>query len=95
MPPRNAASTTDEFDAGISYQLGQISGQLRELIHNMNSLQSSINAIGIRVAALEASENRRDGATGLLMTIMKSPAIGWLVGAAISAWAILTGRVHI
>jgi hypothetical protein len=95
MPPRRAASTTDATDYDVSYQLGQISGQLRELIHNTNNLQASITAIGIRVAALEASDNRREGATGLAVTILKSPAIGWLVGAAISAWAVLTGRVHL
>lgn len=90
MPPR--APATDEID--VSFQLGQISGQLRELIHNTNNVQQSVNALGTRVAALEASENRREGANKLWHTVLKSPAIGWLVGAAVTAWAILTGRIH-
>ncbi len=47
------------------------------------------------VDGLKADKDQRDGATGMVRTILKSPAIGWLVGAAITAWAILTGRVHI
>lgn len=95
MAPRRSASTTDAPETDVSFQLGQISGQLRELVHNVANLQMTATAIGLRVAALEASENRREGATSLLRTILKSPAIGWLVGAAISAWAVLTGRVHL
>ena len=86
MPPSD--------DQSIAFKLGEISGQLRELIHTSANTSSKIDAIGLRVAALEAEQNRRQGATGLLGVILKSPALGWLVGAAISAWAVLTGRVH-
>jgi hypothetical protein len=93
MPPRRPAPP-EEVDASVSYQLGQISGQLRELVHGIANLQQSVTALGVRVASLEASENRRDGASSVLRTVLKSPAIGWLVGAAVTAWALLTGRLH-
>lgn len=75
--------------------LGEIRGQLRELIHTGNNTSAKVDGLAVRVAALEGAENRREGANGLVHTIMKSPVIGWMVGAAISAWAILTGKVHI
>jgi hypothetical protein len=75
--------------------LGEIRGQLRELIHNSNNNAAKLDSLSIRVAALEGEKDRREGASGVLTTVLKSPLIGWLTGAAISAWAILTGRVHI
>jgi hypothetical protein len=91
--------------------LGEVKGQLRELIHNVNNLSAKVDALNnqvvsaqetpakvadlaLRVAQLEIERNRRDGATGIISSIMKSPAIGWLVGAAVTAWTILTGRIH-
>lgn len=92
--------------------LGEMRGQLREVVHSMNNLTQKFDGlsrevIGLgtlgaemadvkaRVIALETDRNRRDGATGVIGAIMRSPALGWLVGAAITAWAILTGKVHI
>lgn len=87
--------------------LGEMRGQLREVVHSMNNLSGKFDALsreviglgsiaaGIvdlqtRVKVLEDSHNRHEGATGAWSTILKSPAIGWLVGAAITAWALLT-----
>jgi len=75
--------------------LGEIKGQLRELIHSINNVAQQQSAMGLRIAKLEEKEFRRDGAGNLLQIILKSPAIGWLVGAAISAWAVLTGKIHV
>ena len=91
--------------------LGEIKGQMRELIHNVNNMATKLDALTRevvsnsdlpgkvkeldgRVTVLEGDKNKRDGASGVVATVMKSPAIGWLVGAAVSAWAILTGKVH-
>jgi len=91
--------------------LGELKGQMRELIHNVNNLATKLDGLServigsaglpkkielleARVTALETDKNKRDGASGIIATIMKSPTIGWLVGAAVSAWAILTGKVH-
>ena len=86
---------SEQQDPNTLLLLGEIRGQLRELIHTGNNNSTKLDALGIRVAALETERNRREGASGLIQSFLKSPAIGWLVGAAISAWAILTGKVHI
>jgi hypothetical protein len=92
--------------------LGEMRGQLREVVHSMANLgmkvdgltreviglatlASDIGALKAKVEALEAERNRTEGAHGVVGTLLKSPALGWLVGAAISAWAVLTGKVHI
>lgn len=85
----------DQLESNSLLLLGEIRGQLRELIHTANNTGMKLDALATRVAALEASDNRRQGASGLMTMIMKSPAMGWLVGAAVSAWAILTGKVHL
>lgn len=82
-------------DINTAMILGEIRGQLRELIHGTNTNSAKLDALDRRVGKLESGEARREGATGALSAIMKSPTLGWLVGAAISAWAILTGKVHV
>lgn len=94
MPPRKPTDNPD-LETGVPYLLGQIQGQLRELIHSSNNNGQRIEALSTRVAALEASNDRREGAAGVVQMILKSPMIGWLVGAGVSAWAVLTGKVHI
>lgn len=99
--------------------LGEMRGQLRELVHTVNnlsvkfdSLSRDVIGLGLlageitdmkvrmsavleRVDSLEGSESRRAGATSVISVIMKSPTLGWLVGAAVTAWAILTRKVHL
>jgi hypothetical protein len=74
--------------------LGEIRGQLRELIHNSNNNAAKLDALAIRVAALEGEKNRREGATGIIATVLKSPLIGWIVGAGFTVWALVTGKLH-
>lgn len=73
--------------------LGEIRGQLRELIHSSNNMGMKVDALSLRVSALEGANMRREGAAGIVGAILRSPALGWLVGAAVTAWAILTGKV--
>lgn len=84
-----------QIDNGIAMLLGEIRGQMRELIHSTNNTSAKLDAIGLRVAALEAEKQRRDGATGALALILKSPALGWLVGAVTTIWAVATGKLHL
>lgn len=55
----------------------------------------AINSLAVRVAALEAHQNKREGVTGFVNAIMKSPALGWFVGAATAVWAVLSGKVNL
>lgn len=92
--------------------LGELRGQVRELVHGVNGLSQKFDAlsrevIGLgplaadiakmeaRLTALEVEQNRRDGASGVMLAILKSPAVGWLVGLATTAWAVFTGRLHL
>ena len=99
--------------------LGELRGQMREMIHGVNNLiikfdslsrevvslgplatdiaelKTTIAAVQVKLATLEADKNRTDGAKSLGALLLKSPALGWLVGAGISAWAVLSGKVHL
>ncbi len=103
---------SDSAPASQDMLLGEMRGQLRELVHSVNNLSMNMTAlsrevIGLgplaadivdikgRLLAIEKIEQQRVGANGLAAVILKSPALGWLVGAAITAWAILTGKVSI
>lgn len=98
-----------------SFLLGEVKGQLRELIHTSNNTAQKVDAIGAKVAALgglpavvaehkadiaalgvrvdglERERDERKGAHGIIAMMLKSPAIGWLAGAAVAMWAFLKG----
>ena len=95
MPQRKSEPPAIEnIDTGIALLLGEIRGQMRELIQSSNSTGIKIDALAARVSALEAEHNRRQGASNVLQVLLRSPVLGWLVGVSVSAWAILTGKVH-
>lgn len=91
----------------LAVKVGEISGQLREVVHSVNNMaqkvdgmsermltsptQSDFQALAARVAALEADKNRSDGAKGVLAAVMRSPMAAW--GAAIIAaiWGAFKG----
>ena len=90
--------------------LGELKGQMRELIHNVNNmtmkleglterviadqhLPAKVAEIDRRVTELETDRNRRDGAMGFGGWLLKSPIVGWLVGAALTAWVLLKGKI--
>lgn len=115
-PPANRAQRPPRPEAAAasndSMILGEIRGQLREVVHNQNNFSTKLDAltrevIGLgamaedvgglkaRVAALEVEKNRTDGAKGIAAIVLKSPAIGWMVGFAATVWAVVTGKVHL
>lgn len=69
--------------------------QRRVIIIETRDHTAQIAALALRVTALEVESNKRDGATGVISALLKSPALGWLAGAAITAWAVLTERVNL
>jgi len=97
MPPRqlNADAPPDLTNlADLALVLGEIRGQLRELMHSTANVSQKLDALALRVAALEVEQAQRKGASDFLQLLLKSPALGWVVGAAVTAWAVLTGKVH-
>jgi hypothetical protein len=69
---------------------------LRAAIEASNTaLRAELATANVKITALEAEKLRRDGANSVILTMLKSPTLGWLVGAATTAWAVLTGRLHL
>lgn len=91
----------------LAVKVGEISGQLRELIHKQNNMEmkldgaierlltlptaAEVSDLRQRVDALERANDRRDGAAGFGMALLKSPAVGWLVGLAATAFTVIKG----
>ena len=104
------ARATPPSDPAAAEAIGEIRGQLREVIHTMNNDGQRLEAIARSIAkldavpgdiveikerltALETDKHRRDGANNLAMAILKSPTLGWLVGAVTTVWTFVTGRL--
>lgn len=58
-----------------------------------NSVNKKVAELELKVDALEAERDRRSGAANLAAIVFKSPALGWIAGAAITLWALLSGKV--
>ena len=76
------------------------SSQLADIRERVIGIESqghaaSIAAINLRLNVLEGASQRRDGATGLIDTVFKSPALAWIFGAATLVWGIVTGRIDL
>jgi hypothetical protein len=56
---------------------------------------AQVAALSLRVAALEVVNQRREGATTLAESILKSPTLGWIIGAGTFIWAYITGKVDL
>lgn len=106
MPDRPFADPPEMNQAMI---LGEMRGQLREVVHSVNNLSAKLDAltrevIGLgplaadivdikaRLKIVEDTDSRQSGASGLAAGILKSPLIGWLVGAAFTVWVLLSGK---
>ena len=110
MPPSHDSNTmilgelrgqTRELVHSVNNLSTKFDALSREVI-GLGALATDVGELKARVAAqdkkiedLEAEKNRTDGAKGFASILLKSPALGWLVGAVISAWAVLTGKVHL
>lgn len=93
---RDIAKMQGTFDGRISSISNEIQRSITAAVEKaIEPVDADLAALKVEVAALQDDRIRRDGATGVIQAILKSPALGWLVGAAITAWAVLTGRVHI
>jgi hypothetical protein len=61
---------------------------LRADISELKPLPAEVSDLKNRVAALEAAENKREGAQGALGWLVASPLPGWIIGAigVITVW---------
>lgn len=82
------------MDGNSMFLLGKIEGQLREVIHAQNNMAAKIDAMSIRLAALEAESHQKKGAAAIWTMILKSPAVGWMIGVLGAVSAYLYGRTQ-
>ncbi|MDB5707866.1 MAG: hypothetical protein JWN66_4982 [Sphingomonas bacterium] len=95
---RDSLSAINRKQDTISKDVGEASvriARLEERNERVNRIEAAVQSLDARVDVLLKDKDRRDGATGIVGVIMKSPTLGWLVGAVITAWAVLTGKVHV
>lgn len=60
-----------------------------------NKVDRRVTLLEEKLSRLEHDKAKRDGATGVLSALIKSPALGWFVGALTAVWAVVTRRVHL
>lgn len=81
----------------LAVKVGEISGQMRELIHKQNNMEQKLDGLverGFRAAttedverlakridALEAVNDRNDGAKGVFSAILQSRFAAWIAAA--------------
>ena len=78
-------------------------GYLETILRELKDLRESDRIASVeshdelqeRIAALEAVNTKREGLMGGLDWFLKSPVVGWIVGAGTAAWALVTGRLHL
>lgn len=91
----------------LAVKVGEISGQLRELVHSQNNMsmkldglteklltaptQADFQALSARVALLEAEKNRTDGAKGVFAAVMRSPMAAWAAAIIAAIWGAFKG----
>jgi hypothetical protein len=93
---RGLVASVDNMQAHMNAMQGQVS-EIRDKVIGMEARDHGalIAALSTRLTALESANQRREGATGIIEMIMKSPTLGWIVGAGTAVWAFLSGKLHI
>ncbi len=57
-------------------------------------INTDVADLKVKVATLLEERSRRDGASGIVQSILKSPLLAWLAMISAAAWAVLSGRVQ-
>lgn len=99
--------TTQTEISSLAVKVGEISGQLREVIHSVNNMAQKVDGmterlltapttadfekLSKRVDALEAEKNRNDGAKGVFSVLFKHPTMLAILSAVAGAFAAIKG----
>lgn len=91
----------------LAVKVGEISGQLREMIHRQSNMEQKLDGLverGFksattddiekltrRIEALEAEKNRNDGAKGVFAGILKSPVAAWVAAIVAAVFGAIKG----
>lgn len=71
--------------------------QLAEILERLgrieaNEVNSRVRALEAKVERMEAERNRRAGMARVGELFVKSPLVGWLVGAGATVWFVISGK---
>jgi hypothetical protein len=83
----------------IDAALGDMSKDMRDVRERLiriesNQLDRKVQSHADRIDALEKERDKREGATGIVAMILKTPLSAVVVLGA-GAWGFLTGKVHL
>lgn len=96
----------DPSDIGaLSLAVGEMRGQLREMIHGQNNMAQKVDmlaekawqaptaaqydALSKRIDALEAAKDRDDGAKGVFAAILQSKTFGGIIAALFAGYVAI------
>lgn len=92
---RDMAKIQGAFEGRISTVTKEIERSITAAVERaIEPVNNEVASMKSRIEALETKGHRQEGALGVVLAILKSPAFGWLVGAALTVWALLTGKVQ-
>jgi hypothetical protein len=90
---------THEREHGLNNLVQKVEGLgiriTRDIAAVEGRIEGRIKAMDDRLLTLEKAHQKDAGARSVIATILKSPTLAWLIGAAVTAWAIVTGKVHL
>ena len=78
---------TDDLSAAVA--------ELKSLPRDIRDMKKSMEDMDSRLRLMEQKGSEQEGKQDMLALILKSPALGWVVGAATLAGGIATGYVHL
>lgn len=120
--------------SSLDMVIGEVRGQLREMIHNVNNISQKQDALFDKIVALagtpadlaafkvstatniaeiktssaaevasikgrldvvEAEKLKREGAVGVIQTVLNSRAFGWIVGGVTTVYFLISGKLHL
>jgi hypothetical protein len=103
MTTDDEPQSPDFFLGKLSAQVKELIHQISDLSQKVegigwqvlksSSVPEDIKGLKEAVSKLEASENRREGATNTVRWLISSPLIPWLALAVVVGWIVLEGRI--
>lgn len=65
------------------------------IVMSIATLPDTVATLSSRVASLEKIADRREGRETFLLALFRSPALGWVVGAATTIYLWVSGRLDV
>jgi hypothetical protein len=88
---------THEREHGLNNLAQKVEGLgiriTRDIAAVEGRIEGRIKAMDDRLLALERAEQRETGARSVVLWLIRNPLVSFLIGAAVAAWAFITGKV--